>query len=150
MPDKTILIVEDNPEDKALIVQALQKSKVTDGVVVARDGVEALEYIFGTGQHAGRETSRIPMLVLIDLALPKLSGLELLQRIRSDARTRYLPVVILTNSKEERDRVEGYRLGVNSYIQKPADLDQFVEAVQQVGLYWLRLNQPAVSPAWPA
>jgi two-component system response regulator len=140
--DSVILLVEDNPDDEALTLRALRAAGVRNEVVVARDGVEALDYLFGTGRHAGRDIGLLPQVVLLDLKLPRLDGLEVLRRIRSDERTRLLPVVILTSSTEDRDRVEGYRLGANSYVRKPVDFGQFAEAVRQLGLYWLLLNQP--------
>ncbi|MCL6639978.1 MAG: response regulator [Candidatus Rokubacteria bacterium] len=140
--DPVILLVEDNPDDEALTLRALRAAGVRYEVVVARDGVEALDYLFGTGRHAGRDIGLLPQVVLLDLKLPRLDGLEVLRRIRSDERTRLLPVVILTSSTEDRDRVEGYRLGANSYVRKPVDFGQFAEAVRQLGLYWLLLNQP--------
>lgn len=140
--DDVILLVEDNPDDEALTLRALRTAHVRSEVVVARDGVEALDYLFGTGRYAGRDVSLVPRVVLLDLKLPRLDGLEVLRRVRSDERTRLLPVVILTSSTEDRDRVEGYRLGANSYVRKPVDFGQFAEAVRQLGLYWLRLNQP--------
>ena len=138
-----ILLVEDNPDDEALTLRALRKSNVINGVVVARDGVEALDYLFGTGTHEGRDLSVMPQVVLLDLKLPRIDGLEVLRRMRADARTRLLPVVVLTTSTEQRDIVGSYHLGANSYIRKPVDFVQFSEAVQQLGLYWLLLN---VSP----
>jgi two-component system response regulator len=141
MEDKTILLVEDNPDDEALTLRALRKANVANAVVVARDGAEALDYLFGTGAHAGRDPGDAPQVVLLDLKLPKVDGLEVLRRLRSEPRTRLLPVVILTSSNEERDRIEGYKLGANSYVQKPVDFGQFAEAVRQLGLYWLVLNQ---------
>ncbi len=144
--DKAILLVEDNPDDEALTLRALKKNNVKNEVVVARDGAEALDYLFGTGKYEGRNPSVIPQFVLLDLKLPKLDGLEVLRRLRADARTRVLPVVILTTSNEEKDRFRGYDLGANSYIRKPVDFDQFIEAVRQLGLYWLILNEsPPVS-----
>ncbi|HXG02913.1 MAG TPA: response regulator [Candidatus Binatia bacterium] len=140
--DGVILLVEDNPDDEVLALRALRTTGLRNEVVVARDGVEALDYLFRTGRHAGRDVSLVPRVVLLDLKLPRLDGLEVLRRIRSDERTRLLPVVILTSSTEDRDRVEGYRLGANSYVRKPVDFGQFAEAVRQLGLYWLRLNQP--------
>jgi CheY-like chemotaxis protein len=140
--DPVILLVEDNPDDEALTLRALRAAGVRYEVVVARDGVEALDYLFGTGRHAGRDIGLLPQVVLLDLKLPRLDGLEVLRRIRSDERTRLLPVVILTSSTEDRDRIEGYRLGANSYVRKPVDVGQFAEAVRQLGLYWLLLNQP--------
>ena len=141
MKDKIILLVEDNPDDEALTIRALKKSNVTKELVVARDGVEALDYLFGTGAYAGRNTTVLPGLVLLDLKLPKLDGLEVLRRLRADERTRRLPVVVLTSSKEEPDLVKSYNLGANSYIRKPVDFNQFTEAVRQLGLYWLMLNE---------
>jgi two-component system response regulator len=142
MNSKVILLVEDNPDDEALTVRALKKSKIVNEVVVARDGVAALEYLFGEGAHAGRDTNDMPQVVLLDLKLPKLDGLGVLRRVRADDRTRLLPVVILTSSNEEHDRVNSYGLGANSYVRKPVDFDQFVAAAAQLGLYWLVLNEP--------
>ncbi|MGA8149264.1 MAG: response regulator [Gallionellaceae bacterium] len=139
MNDKTILLVEDNPDDEALTLRALTKNNITNKVTVARDGQEALDYFFGEGASA----NPLPAMVLLDLKLPKIDGLEVLRRIRADQRTRLQPIVILTSSKEEQDIVSGYRLGANSYIRKPVDFDQFVEAIRQLGLYWLVLNEPA-------
>lgn len=140
--DKVILLVEDNPDDEALTLRALTKANVRNAVVVARDGVEALDYLFATGAHAGRDRRQVPELVLLDLKLPKVDGLEVLRRLRADADTRLLPVVILTSSNEERDLIDGYSLGANSYVRKPVDFGQFAEAVRQLGLYWLVVNQP--------
>jgi two-component system, response regulator len=137
-----ILVVEDNPDDEALMVRALKKSKLLNDVVVTRDGVEAWEYLTGTGAFANRDTSVMPQVVLLDLKLPKLDGLGLLRKIRADQRTHLLPVVILTSSNEERDRVESYGFGANSYVRKPVDFEQFVSAATQLGLYWLVLNEP--------
>ncbi len=141
MGRKTILLVEDNPDDEALTLRAIKKNNILNEVVVARDGVEALDYLFGTGKHAGRDPSVMPELVLLDLKLPKIDGLEVLRRMRASKTASLLPVVILTSSKEERDRIRGYSLGCNSYVQKPVDFVQFTEAVQQLGLYWLVLNE---------
>lgn len=141
MPQKSILLVEDNPDDEALTIRALSKHNVVNGVVVARDGVEALDYLFATGAHAGRDVSDLPQIVLLDLKLPKLDGFEVLRRIRADHRTQTLPVVILTSSKEERDVAQGYRDGCNSYVRKPVNFDEFIEAARQLGLYWLLLNE---------
>lgn len=143
MSDKVILLVEDNPDDEALTLRALKKNNIQNDVVVARDGVEALDYLFGTGQYAGRDTSVLPSVTLLDLKLPKIDGLEVLKKIRADDRTKIMPVVILTSSKEEQDLINGYKLGANSYIRKPVDFSQFIEAVRQLGLYWLLLNEAA-------
>lgn len=141
MAEKIILLVEDNPDDVELTIRAFRKNNIANEVVVARDGVEALEYLFGTGAHAGRDTSAQPVVVLLDLKLPRMGGLEVLERIRADERTRLLPVVILTSSKEETDLVSGYRLGANSYVRKPVDFTEFLDAARQLGLYWLVLNE---------
>lgn len=138
-----ILLVEDNPDDEALTLRAFKKNKIGNDVIVARDGAQALEFLFGTGEYEGRDTSVMPELILLDLKLPKVDGLEVLRRLRGDERTELLPVVILTSSNEERDVIDGYRLGANSYIRKPVDFEQFVEAVRQLGLYWLVLNESA-------
>jgi two-component system response regulator len=142
MSDKVILLVEDNPDDEALTVRALKKNKILNEVVIARDGVQALDYLFGEGAHAGRDTKETPQVVLLDLKLPRLDGLEVLRRLRADDRTKLLPIVILTSSNEEQDRVNGYGLGANSYVRKPVDFDTFVSATAQLGLYWLILNEP--------
>ncbi len=141
MDKKVILLVEDNPDDVALTLRALSKNNILNEVVVAHDGVEALDYLFGTGAYAERDTSLRPQVMLLDLKLPKIDGLEVLQRVRNDERTAYLPVVILTSSKEQQDLLNGYRLGANSYIRKPVDFNQFTEAIRQLGLYWLVLNE---------
>lgn len=138
---RSILLVEDNPDDEALTLRALQKNNIKNDVFVARDGVEALDYLFATGPHAGRNGHELPQVVLLDLKLPKLDGLEVLRRLRADARTKLLPVVILTSSNEERDRLEGYGLGANSYVRKPVDFNEFIDAVRHLGLYWLLLNE---------
>ena len=145
MKDKVILLVEDNSRDVALTRRALKKSNIVNEVVVARDGVEALDYLFGTGTQAGRDMAVTPQLILLDLKLPKLNGLEVLQRIRSDERTRRLPVVIFTSSSEEEDLIKSYDRGANSYVRKPVEFEQFLEATRQLGLYWLVLNQMASS-----
>jgi two-component system response regulator len=145
---KVILLVEDNPDDAALTLRALKKNNITNKIVVARDGVEAIDYLFSTGMHAGRDNNLLPEVVLLDLKLPKMDGFEVLARLRADERTKLLPIVILTSSKEEQDVVHGYGLGANSYVRKPVDFEQFVEAVRQLGLYWLVLNeQPPNVPA---
>ena len=141
MADNIILLVEDNPDDEALTLRALKKNNILNQVVVARDGAEALDYLFGAGQYSGRDLNPAPQVVLLDLKLPKVDGLEVLRRLRADERTKLLPVVILTSSNEEQDRATGYDLGANSYVRKPVDFTQFVEAVRQLGLYWLVLNE---------
>jgi len=141
MEQKIILLVEDNPDDADLTLRALKKNGVQNQVVVTRDGAEALDYLFGTGAYVGRDTSQEPVLILLDLKLPKIDGLEVLKRIRSNERTRLLPVVILTCSDEEQDMVESYKNGANSYIRKPVDFSQFADAVRQLKLYWLLLNK---------
>ncbi len=141
MDSKTILLVEDNSDDEALTLRALKKNNIRNEVVVAHDGAEALEYLFGTGKYAGRNTNLTPQVVLLDLKLPKVEGLEVLRRVRADQRTKLLPVVILTSSNEEQDRIDGYGLGANSYVRKPVDFSQFMEAARQLGLYWLILNE---------
>ena len=146
MDKKIILLVEDNPDDEALTLRAFKKNNIGNEVIVARDGAEALHYLFGNGESAGPGKMTIsPAIILLDLKLPKIDGLEVLRRLRDDARTKLLPVIILTSSKEEQDLLNGYRLGANSYIRKPVDFGQFVEAVRQLGLYWLVLNE--VPPA---
>ena len=141
MEGKTILLVEDNPDDVDLTLRALKKNNIKNEIVVASDGAEALDYLFHTGRHAGRDSTSMPAVILLDLKLPKVDGLEVLQRIRTNERTRYIPVVILTSSREERDVINGYKLGVNSYVRKPVDFNQFAEAVRNLGLYWLLLNE---------
>lgn len=142
---KWILLVEDNPDDEELTRRAIRKNNILNRLVVTRDGAEALEYLFGSGEYAGRDTSIMPTVVLLDLKLPKIDGLEVLRRMRADERTAYVPVVILTSSKEEQDIANGYMLGCNSYIRKPVDFIQFSEAVQNLGLYWLLLNEPPLN-----
>ena len=140
MNDKTILLIEDNPDDEALTLRALRKNNILNEVTVARDGQQALDYFFGENASA----NPTPSVVLLDMKLPKVDGLEVLRRIRADPRTRLQPIVILTSSREEQDVVSGYSLGANSYIRKPVDFDQFMEAIRQLGLYWLVLNEPPV------
>jgi two-component system response regulator len=140
-----ILLVEDNPDDELLTLRAFRKNNISNEVVVARDGVEALDYLFATGAYEGRDTADTPQVVLLDLKLPRMSGLEVLKKMRSEALTKLLPVIILTTSSEESDVLSGYELGANSYIRKPVDFTQFLESVRQLGLYWLVLNQPPPS-----
>jgi two-component system response regulator len=142
MENKTILLVEDNPDDEALTLRALKRNNILNEVVVARDGAEALDYLFAQGAHSDRDAGILPEVVLLDLKLPKLDGLEVLRRIRDEPLTRRLAVVILTSSNEERDIIAGYDLGANSYIRKPVDFNQFMEAVRRLGVYWLVLNVP--------
>jgi len=142
MSDKAILLVEDNPDDELLTLDALEANRIGNKVIVARNGVETLDYLFGEGAHVGRDVMDLPAVVLLDLKLPKIDGLEVLRRIRADERIRLLPVVILTSSNEEEDRIKGYSLGANSYVRKPVDFDEFIKAAGQLGLYWLLLNQP--------
>jgi two-component system response regulator len=141
MRDRVILLVEDNPKDEALAIRALKKNNIANEVVVARDGVEALDYLFASGTYATRDVSVLPEVVLLDLKLPKIDGIEVLRRIRADERTKLLPVVILTSSTEEKDLEGGYGAGCNSYVRKPVDFTQFAEAVRQLGLYWLVVNE---------
>jgi CheY-like chemotaxis protein len=141
MTDKVILLVEDNPDDELLTLRALKKTGVQNEVVVAHDGVEALDYLFASGPHAGRDPTRMPQLILLDLKLPRVNGLEVLKRLRSDERTRLLPVVILSSSREQQDMLDSYGLGANSYVRKPVNFDQFVSAVELLRSYWLVLNE---------
>ncbi len=142
MGDRIILLVEDNPDDVELTLRSLKQQNITNEVVVAPDGAEALEYLFASGTYAGRDTSLMPAVILLDLKLPKVDGLEVLRRLRDDKRTKLLPVVIVTSSKEEKDMISSYSLGANSYVRKPVDFVQFSEAVKQLGMYWLLLNEP--------
>jgi len=148
MTKRMILLVEDNPDDEALTLRALKQNKIQNEVAVARDGAEALDYLFARGAYAGRDLRVMPQLILLDLKLPKVDGLEVLQRLRADPRTAHLPVVVLTSSREGRDVIESYRHGANSYIPKPVDFARFTEAVRQLGLYWLVLNEPAPVTRW--
>ena len=142
MSEKMILLVEDSPDDEELTTRALRQAKIANEIVVARDGAEAVDFLFGEGAYAGRDVSRTPAVVLLDLKLPKLSGLDVLDRLRADPRTRLVPAVILTSSSEEEDMLKSYQLGANSYVRKPVDFGQFALAVSQLGIYWLLLNQP--------
>ena len=146
MQDKVILLVEDNSDDEALTLRALKKNNIRNEVVVARDGAEALDYLFGTGAYTNRDLSVMPQIVLLDLKLPKVDGFEVLNRVRSEEITKFLPVVILTTSNEDQDRIRGYGLGANSFVRKPVEFDKFIEAVRQLGLYWLILNEAAPIP----
>ena len=143
---RKILLVEDNPDDERLTLRALDRHQISNEVEVARDGAEALDYLFGTGEHEGRDLTDAPAVVLLDLKLPKIDGLEVLRRLRADARTSLQPVVILTSSAQEEDRIRGYELGANSYVRKPVDFNEFSEAIRQLGLYWLILNEPPPTP----
>ena len=147
MEARTILLVEDNPDDRDLTARALDKGGVTSRLVMAFDGFDALDYLFATGPHAGRDASQLPAVVLLDLHLPRTDGFGLLRRLRADARTRLLPVVILTSSGEEQDIAKSYSLGANSFVRKPVDPDQFSEAVRQLGIYWSGLNEPPPNKA---
>ena len=139
--NSTILLVEDNPDDEALTLRALQKNNVGNQIVVVRDGLEALDYLFAKNDYADRDPNDLPQLILLDIKLPKMDGLEVLRQIRANPRTRLLPVVILTSSREEQDLIEGYKSRVNSYIRKPVNFTQFVETIRELGLYWLGLNE---------
>lgn len=141
MNKKFILLVEDNQDDEELTLMAFEQSCINSEVEVVRDGAEALDYLFGTGSHAERDINNKPAVILLDLKLPKISGLEVLRRLRKDERTEYLPIVILTTSKEDRDIINSYKLGCNSYVRKPVDFNEFLTATQQLGLYWLSLNE---------
>lgn len=146
MEDKVILLVEDNADDELLTLRALKKNNIRNEVVVARDGNEALDYLFGTGAHSGRDLSVMPQIILLDLKLPKVDGFEVLNRVRASEITKLLPVVILTTSNEDQDRIRGYDLGANSFVRKPVEFEKFIEAVRQLGLYWLILNEAAPVP----
>ncbi|MGH6885366.1 MAG: response regulator [Geminicoccales bacterium] len=141
MVEKSILLVEDNPDDEDLTLRALRQAKVANEVIVARDGAEALDYMFGKGKFAGRDVTILPAVILLDLKLPKLSGLDVLQRLRADARTRLIPIVILTSSSEDEDMLQSYASGANSYVRKPVEFGAFANSVSQLGVYWLLLNQ---------
>lgn len=141
MKEKIILLVEDNPDDEELTLMALRQSKILNKVVITRDGVEALDYLFCTGTFTGRTPCNLPQLILLDLKLPKLGGLDVLSKIRADARTQFIPVVVMTSSSEEEDMISSYRMGANSYVRKPVEFHRFVDAVAQLGLYWLLINE---------
>jgi two-component system response regulator len=141
MKDKLILLVEDDARDEALTMRAIEKSHIANTVVVARDGVEALDYLFGTGKYAGRDTAIMPQLIMLDLKLPKMDGLQVLRQLRDDERTKRLPIVVFTSSSEQEDMIRSYELGANSYVRKPVDFEHFMEATKQLGMYWLVLNE---------
>ena len=143
MKDKIIFLIKDNRDDEALTLRALKQNNIMNEVIVAHDGAEALDFLFGTGAHVGRDLTVMPQVILLDLKLPKVDGLEVLRQLRANELTRLLPVVILTTSNEDRDRTNGYGLGANSYVRKPIDFGEFIDAVRQLGLYWLVLNEPA-------
>ena len=140
--NRNILLVEDNPDDVVLTLRALKQHNIKNEIVVVRDGAEALDYLFATGTYSNRDTTTMPAVVILDLKLPNVGGLEVLQRMRADERTKLVPVVILTSSREEQDMINGYKFGANSYVRKPVDFTQFVEAARQLGLYWLVINEP--------
>lgn len=142
MTERYILLVEDNPDDEELTLLSLRKNNLAHDIIVVRDGVEAIEFLFGTGQYAGRDVSHVPMVILLDLKLPKLDGLGVLKRLRAEQRTRTLPVVVLTSSSQDADVIASYNLGANSYVRKPVEFGAFVEAVSSLGLYWVLLNRP--------
>jgi CheY-like chemotaxis protein len=146
MAEKMILLVEDNPDDEELTIRALKQANIANDIVIARDGSEALDFLFGKGKYEGRDLERKPAVILLDLKLPKISGLEVLERLRADARTRLIPIVVLTSSSEDEDKLSSYKLGANSYVRKPVEFSAFANAVAQLGLYWMLLNQP-VPPA---
>ncbi len=148
MKDKCIFLVEDSPRDEELVLRALRKNNIKNEVVLARDGAEALDYLFATGAHAGRNSADLPTVVLMDINLPKIDGIEVLRRLRADQRTKLLPVVILTSSNEEKDRLAGYISGANSFVRKPIEFTEFSEAIRQLGLYWLILNEPPPPTGW--
>ncbi len=141
MSEKYILLVEDNPDDELLTVRALKKNNIANRIEVARDGQQAIDFMFAQGEFSSRDPLDLPQVILLDLKLPKLNGLEVLRELRANERTRLVPVVVLTSSNEERDMIESYQLGANSYVRKPVDFDQFIEAARQLGLYWMLLNQ---------
>ncbi len=138
---KTLLLVEDNPDDELMTIEALKESNIANEVIVVRDGAEALDFLFASGAYSDRDANIMPAVILLDLKLPKLDGLEVLKRLRADKRTQIIPVVILTSSDEEKDMINGYKLGINSYVRKPVDFDNFSKAIKQLGLYWMILNE---------
>jgi len=140
--DKIVLLVEDNPDDEELTLRALRKNHITNEIIVVRDGAETLDYLFAEGKYSGRDARLMPVLVLLDLKIPKIDGIEVLKRLRADPRTKVLPIVILTTSNEEKDILQSYNLNANSFVRKPVDFDEFTEAVKNLGLYWLLINQP--------
>lgn len=142
MGNKVILLVEDNPDDERLTLRAFRKNNLANEIVVVHDGVEALDYLFGNGKYAGRDLNIMPQVILLDIKLPKMDGLEVLRRLRANERTMLIPVVILTTSDEPHDRLQGYDLHANSFVRKPVEFEQFIEAIRQIGLYWLLLNEP--------
>lgn len=146
MNQKSILLVEDNPDDEELTLMALRRNNILNEVIVARDGKEALDFLFGDGENSAARKGGLPAIILLDLKLPKVDGLEVLQRVRSEERTRFLPVIVLTSSREEKDLFDSYSLGCNSYVRKPVDFPMFVEATRQLGLYWLLLNETPPHP----
>lgn len=150
MNQRLLLLVEDSPDDEELTRLALLRAGISHALAVVRDGAEALDFLFGTGSHAGRDRNQTPAVILLDLKLPKVDGLEVLRRLRADERTRVIPVVVLSTSREEQDIATSYRLGANSYIRKPVDFDQFIEVMQQVGNFWLGINESPVYPRAPA
>ena len=145
MEEKIVLLVEDNADDEELTIRTLQKNHLKNKIIVVRDGVEALDYLFGTGEYKDRDLSVSPVLIMLDIKLPKLNGLEVLKKIKSDPRTKYIPVVVLTSSDEEKDLVESYQLGANSYVRKPVDFAEFQNSVRQLALYWVLLNESPIN-----
>lgn len=141
MNEKLILLVEDNPDDEMLLLRAFEKNRISNEIIITRDGAEALDWLFGEGVFSGRDADILPQIIILDLKLPKIDGLEVLRRIRADERTKLIPIIILTTSSEQKDIISSYNLGANSYVQKPVDFEEFIEATRQLGLYWLVLNK---------